>query len=205
MSNSETQVLVVNSSINSTESNSYAIAETLLGTLKQKHNVFETRRDLAQLPLPHLSLEEMATWMSDSDSLDEHQQVLESLSDQVITEVENADLLILTVPMYNFGIPSTLKAWIDRVARAGRTFKYTENGPQGLLTGKKVVIVATRGGKYQGTPKDTQTQYLTDFFNFVGITDIEFVYAEGLNMGELDDAVANANEQVKALAEKLAA
>lgn len=95
--------------------------------------------------------------------------------------------------MYNFGIPSTLKAYFDHIARAGISFRYTEHGPEGLLTGKKAYIFATRGGQYAGTAADTQTAYVREFLNFVGIVDIEFIYAEGLNMG--------ANRQHKALAD----
>jgi FMN-dependent NADH-azoreductase len=91
--------------------------------------------------------------------------------------------VIIGMPMYNFGVPSTFKAWIDRVARAGITFKYTETGPQGLLTNKKVYVLAARGGKYAGTPKDSQSQYLKDVLGFIGLNDIKFVYVEGLAMG----------------------
>jgi FMN-dependent NADH-azoreductase len=86
--------------------------------------------------------------------------------------------------MYNLGIPSTLKAWIDHVARAGITFRYTANGPQGLLAGKQAYVFATRGGRYAGTAFDTQTDFIRNFLGFIGITVVEFVYAEGLNMGE---------------------
>ena len=104
--------------------------------------------------------------------------------------------------MYNLGIPSTLKSWIDQIARAGITFRYTENGPQGLLNGKKVYVLATRGGVYAGTSFDTQTDYVKNFFGFIGITDVEFIYAEGLNMGEESKTAAlkAAHETVNRLA-----
>jgi Acyl carrier protein phosphodiesterase len=92
-------------------------------------------------------------------------------------------VIVIGVPMYNFGIPSTLKAYFDHIARAGITFRYTANGPEGLLKGKRAVILAARGGIYSGTPRDTQTAYLRDFLAFVGITEVEFIYAEGLAMG----------------------
>jgi len=97
---------------------------------------------------------------------------------------------VLGLPLYNFGVPSGLKAYIDHIARAGSTFKYTETGPVGLLTGKKAVIFAARGGKYVGTPADTQSEYIRGFLAFIGITDVEFVYAEGLAMGEEGKQVA---------------
>ena len=111
-------------------------------------------------------------------------------------------MLVIGMPMYNFGVPSTFKAWVDRLARAGVTFKYTENGPVGLLADKKVVVLAARGGQYVGTAKDTQTTYLKDFFAFVGLTDVEFVYAEGLAMGEesFNGAMDAATAQIRALA-----
>ena len=107
------------------------------------------------------------------------------------------DAIALGLPMYNFGIPSGLKAYFDHIARAGVTFKYTENGPVGLLTGKKVYVFAARGGMYAGTAKDSQTTYVRDFLGFIGITDVEFVYAEGLNMGEAAKISALGQAQVR--------
>jgi FMN-dependent NADH-azoreductase len=103
--------------------------------------------------------------------------------------------------MYNFGVPSTLKAYFDHIARAGVTFSYTEKGPVGLLTGKKAYVLAARGGMYAGTPADTETQYVRDFLGFLGITDVEYVYAEGLAIGEAtrEAALAKAREQIEAL------
>jgi FMN-dependent NADH-azoreductase len=103
--------------------------------------------------------------------------------------------------MYNFGVPSMLKAYFDHVARAGVTFRYTEKGPVGLLTGKKVYVFATRGGYYAGTPLDTQTAYVRDFLAFLGITDVEFVYAEGLAISEASKtaSLAKARESLQQL------
>ena len=94
-----------------------------------------------------------------------------------------ADVLVLGVPMYNFGVPVQLKTWIDAIARAGVTFRYTENGPVGLLTGKKVYVALARGGLYRDTPADSQVPYLKGILAFLGMTDVEFIYAEGLAMG----------------------
>jgi FMN-dependent NADH-azoreductase len=93
-------------------------------------------------------------------------------------------VIVLGLPMYNFGPPSTLKAYFDHVARAGVTFRYTDSGPVGLVTGKKVYVFAARGGLYAGTPRDTQTQYVRDFLAILGMNDVEFVYAEGLAVSE---------------------
>jgi FMN-dependent NADH-azoreductase len=111
-------------------------------------------------------------------------------SDALIEELKSADTLVLGLPMYNFGIPSTLKAYFDHIARAGVTFRYTDKGAVGLLTGKRAVVFASRGGRYAGTPLDTQTGYVRDFLRFIGIEDVEFVYAEGLAMGEETKAAA---------------
>ena len=102
----------------------------------------------------------------------------------MIAELKSADVIVLAVPLYNFGVPSTLKAYFDHIARAGVTFRYTDKGPVGLLTGKNAIVFATRGGRYAGTPLDSQTPYLNAFLAFLGITDVEFVYAEGLAISE---------------------
>ena len=104
--------------------------------------------------------------------------------------------------MYNLGIPSTLKAYFDHIARAGVTFRYTERGPVGLITGKIAYVFAARGGRYAGTPLDTQTPYLRNLLTFLGMSDVEFVFAEGLRMGPAtkEQAVAKASAQAEALA-----
>ena len=109
-----------------------------------------------------------------------------ALDDALIAEVQAADVVVLGVPMYNFGVPAQLKNWIDAIARAGVTFRYTANGPEGLLKGKKVYVALTRGGKYRDTPADTQVPYLKTVLGFLGMTDVQFVYAEGLAMGDAD-------------------
>lgn len=160
-----------------------------------------TVRDLAVEPLPHLGAAEVGAFFTPAASRSAEQQALVALSDGLVAELAAADVLVLGVPMYNFGIPSTLKAYFDRVARAGVTFKYTETGPVGLLTGKKAYVLAARGGMYQGTAKDSQTAYLKDFLSFIGIDDVTFVYAEGLNMGDANRsaALAAAERQIAQL------
>ena len=158
-------------------------------------------RDLSAQPLAHLSADEVSAFFTPAGARSAEQQALVAVSDALVAELRAADVLVLGVPMYNFGIPSTLKAYFDRLARAGVTFKYTETGPVGLLTGKKAYVLAARGGMYQGTPKDSQTAYLKDFLSFIGIDDVTFVYAEGLNMGEAgrDAALAAAHQQIAQL------
>ncbi len=124
-------------------------------------------------------------------------------SDALIAELKHADTLVLGLPMYNFGVPSQLKAYFDHIARAGVTFKYTEKGAVGLLTGKKAYVFAARGGLYQGTPRDTQTPYVREFLAFLGITDVEFVYAEGLAISEASrtESLARAQRSLHSLAQ----
>lgn len=141
-----------------------------------------TERDLGRHPIPHLDLDTVQAIGTPAAQRTPAQQELARLGDELIAELQSHDALLLAVPMYNFGIPSTLKAWIDHVARAGVTFRYTATGPEGLLKNKQAYVMAARGGAYAGTDKDTQTPYLQTFLRFIGIEDIRFVYAEKLNM-----------------------
>lgn len=161
-----------------------------------------TVRDLARDPVPHLDAERFMAFLAKPDQRSAEQAAAVAYSDALIAELQAADVIVIGLPMYNLGIPSILKAWIDQVARAGVTFRYTGAGPQGLLTGKKAYVFATRGGKYAGTQFDTQTEYVRNFLGFIGITDVEFVYAEGLNMGEQSKAagLAGANQELARLA-----
>jgi FMN-dependent NADH-azoreductase len=140
-------------------------------------------RDLARHPVPHLTAERFQAFLTPPAERTAEQAVWAAESDELIAELRTAATVVVGLPMYNFGIPSTLKAWIDHVARAGVTFRYTESGPLGLLADRRTVLFATRGGRHHGTPRDTQTAYMTQFLNFIGIRDIRFVYAEGLAQG----------------------
>jgi FMN-dependent NADH-azoreductase len=137
-------------------------------------------RDLGSEPVPHLTAERFGAFVTPIASRDAAQQAVVDYSDGLIAEIKAADVLVIGLPMYNFGVPSTLKSYFDHIARAGETFRYTANGPVGLLGGKKVYVFATRGGTYVGTPLDTQTSYVRDFLAFIGLRDTQFVYAEGL-------------------------
>ncbi len=157
-------------------------------------------RDLAADPLPHLDSVAVGGFMGAPEGRTPEQTAAVALSDDLIAEIQAADVVVIGLPMYNFGIPSTLKAWIDHIARAGITFRYTENGPEGLLKGKTAYIFAARGGIYGGTGNDHQMPYMTQILGFLGITDVNVVTAEGLAKPDLkDDALARAQDQVAAL------
>ena len=146
-------------------------------------------RDLASDPVPHLTAEVFAGFNAQPGERSPAQQRAVDVSDALIDELKRADVFVLGLPMYNFGVPSTLKAYFDYIGRGGKTFRYTENGPEGLLTGKKAYVFAARGGVYADA-SDTETAYVRQFLSFLGITDIEFVYAEGLALGDAARTVA---------------
>lgn len=155
-------------------------------------------RDVGREPVPHLTAERFQAFLAKPGERTPEQQAVAGFSDALIDELRRADVIVLGLPMYNFGLPSSLKAYFDHIARAGVTFRYTEHGPEGLLKGKKAYVFATRGGLYAGTPNDTQTPYVRDILRFIGIDDVEFVYAEGLAMGDVpkEKALAEANRAI---------
>ena len=197
------KILQINASARSEGSNSTRVADAIVAKLKSAHPeaVLELR-DLARDPHPMLDEEALGALFTAPAERSAAQAARVALDDAVIAQLQSADAIVLGVPMYNFGTPVQLKAWIDAIARVGVTFRYTESGPQGLVTGKKVYVALARGGQYRGTPADTQVPYLKSVLGFLGMTDIEFVYAEGLAMGPesatkgFDDARA----QIEALA-----
>jgi FMN-dependent NADH-azoreductase len=189
-------ILLIKSSLNGEQSHSNTLSQSLVKQLNVKGNVTIVRRDLAKDNLPHLTQAEMGAWMTDIAQRSQEQTDLATISDDLIEELKNSDTIVVAMPMYNFGVPSTFKTWVDRVARAGITFQYTENGPAGLLKDKTVIVVASRGGIYAGTQKDSQTQYLKDVFSFMGMEDITFIYAEGLNMLGSDERLAQAQQTI---------
>lgn len=190
-------VLVINSSLNAEEGNSAKLTKHLAQHLSTKYQSNVHTVNLYAGAISHLSGAEMQAWMTDADDRSPEQKALAQISDSYIEQVLAADTIVLGMPMYNFGVPSTFKAWVDRIARAGVTFQYTAEGPVGLLKNKKVIVVAARGGIYQGTPLDTQTTYLRDFFAFLGLQDIDFIYAEGLAMPAKDESMAAAITQLE--------
>lgn len=172
-------ILRLNSSLFSTDGQSSRLADAFVAGRKAA-GAAVIDRDLATDPVPHLTAERFQAFLSKPETRTALEAAVLAQSDALIAELRRADEIVIGLPMYNFGIPSTLKAYFDHVARAGQTFKYTDQGSVGLLAGKKAFVFAARGGYYAGTASDTQTQYVRDFLAFLGITDVEFVYAEGL-------------------------
>lgn len=197
-----THVLQLNSSLSGESGQSSRLASEFAAALAAATGATVKVRDLASQPVPHLTAERFAAFTTPASERTVEQQRHVAESDALIEELRRADVLVLGVPMYNFGVPSTLKAYFDHVARAGVTFRYTAEGPVGLLTGKTVYVFATRGGRYAGTANDLQTAYVRQFLGFIGIRDVEFVYVEGLALGDeqREQALAAAAARIDQLA-----
>jgi FMN-dependent NADH-azoreductase len=196
-------ILQVNSSARTEGSHSTSLANALVERIRAGNpGATVTVRDLSRTP--HLPLDESAlqALFTPADKRTPEQAARVAQDDALISEIQAADVVVLGVPMYNFGVPGQLKNWIDAISRAQVTFRYTASGPEGLLKDKKVYVALTRGGLYRNTPSDTQVPYLRTIFSFLGLTDVQFVYAEGLAMGPeaLQNALASAHSQIDELA-----
>ncbi|TRO38444.1 FMN-dependent NADH-azoreductase [Pseudomonas sp. ALS1131] len=177
-------VLVIESSARQQGSVSRELTQQFIAKWQATHLADQIQvRDLAAEPVPHLDATLLGGWMTPSEQQSEAEKAALARSNQLTDELLAADVLVLAAPMYNFAIPSTLKAWLDHVLRAGVTFKYTETGPQGLLTGKRAFVLTARGGIYAGSGLDHQEPYLRQALAFIGIHDVQFIHAEGLNLG----------------------
>jgi FMN-dependent NADH-azoreductase len=195
-------VLQIDSSIFGDQGQSSQLTAYLVATLKRQQLTQVTYRNLAAEPLPHLTGATLVALSTDANERTPEQAATVAMADALIAELQAANTLVLAAPMYNFAVPSTLKAWMDYVARAGVTFRYTANGPEGLLTHKKAYVVSTRGGLHQGKVSDSQTAFVNTFLNFIGITDVVWIYAEGINMGEFKAiAIDQAKAQINAVLE----
>ena len=178
-------LLQLNTSIFSENGQSTRLADAFVAMRKSvEPGLRVVVRDLAKDPVPHLTADGFQGFLAKPEARTPGQAKVVAYSDTLIDELRRADTIVLGLPMYNFSVPSTLKAYFDHVGRAGETFKYSDKGPVGLLTGKKAYVFAARGGVYLGTKADTQTACVRDFLGFLGITDVEFVHAEGLAMGD---------------------
>ena len=197
-------ILQINSSARREGSHSSRLAERIVARLREADpEATLAVRDLTATPHPILDEAALGALFTPAAQRTVEQAARVAQDDALIAEIQAADVVVLGVPMYNFGVPVQLKNWIDAISRAGVTFRYSANGPEGLLAGKKVYVALARGGKYRNTPADSQVPYLETVLAFLGMTDVHFVYAEGLAMGpdaerdalatayaEIDEAVA---------------
>jgi FMN-dependent NADH-azoreductase len=197
-----TKVLTIETSIFSEPSQSTALIDLVLEQLRESSGPLEViRRNFVSQPVPHLDEERFSAFNTEENERTQRQQDLVSYSDTLISEISGADVIVLGLPMYNFGAPSSLKAYFDQIARAGHTFRYTEKGPVGMLEDRPVYVVATRGGQYRDTPNDHQVPYIKQFLGFIGLEDLRFIYAEGLAMSDARErSLELAHEQIQELA-----
>ena len=178
------KILQVNASVRGADANSTKIANQITAALLAKHPQAQvTLRDLGAQAPAVLDSNGAQALFTPADARNPEQQQRVAQDDELIAEVQAADVLVLGVPMYNFGNSVQLKSWIDALCRNGVTFRYTEQGSIGLLENKTVYVGFARGGRYRGSELDSQTPYLKAVLGFIGLHDVRFIYAEGLNMG----------------------
>ena len=177
-------VLIIESSARQQDSISRQLTRQFISQWQAAHPADQiTVRDVALNPLPHLDANLLGGWMKPADQRSASEQASLDRSNTLTDELLAADVLVMAAPMYNFAIPSTLKAWLDHVLRAGVTFKYTATGPQGLFIGKRAIVLTARGGIHTGASSDHQEPYLRQVMAFIGIHDVAFIHAEGMNLG----------------------
>ncbi|QDH34499.1 NAD(P)H-dependent oxidoreductase [Porphyrobacter sp. YT40] len=195
-------ILYVTASIRSeSDSVSRGLGQRLVDGLAAKTGASVTTRDLADNDLPYMTAERFAANLAPKDERTPEQAELAAIADTLIAELQAADTIVIATPIYNFAPPATLKSWADLVARAGTTFRYTANGPEGLLTGKKAYLAIASGGTPVGSDFDFMSRWLTFFLGFLGITDVEIVAADGIMGIDGEAKIAAAQEA----AEKIAA
>jgi FMN-dependent NADH-azoreductase len=195
-----TNVLIVDSAATGDSSVSRRLTRELESILRGRGPVRIVHRDVGARPVPHLTAETTPALRGAEPQTEAARKSL-ALSDALIAELKAADLVVIGAPMYNFGIASTLKSWFDHVLRAGITFRYSEAGPEGLLKGKKAVVIESRGGLYSSGPAvalDSQEPHLRTLLGFIGLDDVAFVRAEKLGFGP-DQAAASIAEAVEEL------
>ena len=199
-----TTLLQIKASISHDHGLSSRLANNFVAAYRKGHpdTKLVVREVASAEPVPHLNGERFGAFIAKPEERTDAQHAVVAYSDALIEELKRADIIVIGLPMYNFGVPSQLKAYFDHIARAGVTFKYTATGPVGLLTGKKVYVFAARGGLYAGSPLDTQTGYVRDFLAFLGMKDVQFVYAEGLAVSpeSREAGLAKAAAEIAALA-----
>lgn len=197
-------ILQINGSARANGSNSTRVADAITARLKARDPQATVElRDLARDPHPVLDETALSALFTPADQRTPQQSERVALDDALIAQLKRADVIVLGVPMYNFGVSVQIKSWIDAVTRAGQTFRYTANGPEGLVSGKKVYVGLARGGIYRDTPADSQVPYLKGVLGLMGMTDVEFIYAEGVNMGP--DRASAAFDEVAAQIDEIVA
>ncbi|WP_417836140.1 FMN-dependent NADH-azoreductase [Thalassospira tepidiphila] len=193
-----TKVLHVSASVNGENSNSRQIALKLIDRIKAADSSATViERDTNEALVSAITGETVGAFYTPAEDRSDAQKEIIAASDKMVAEILDADVLVIGAPMYNFSIPSTLKAWVDLIARVGVTFKYTENGAVGLVEGKKAYIVAATGGVPVNSPVDFATPYLKQVLAFIGITDVEVVEASGFAVNA-EEAMAKAIANVEA-------
>lgn len=201
-----TTILHIDSSVRSSGSLTRQLGGEFIAKLQAAHPAARVvTRDLAASPVPHLTEQVIGAFFTPAEQRSAAQAQAVQTSDTLVDELLAADTIVIGAPMYNFSITSGLKAWIDHIARAGRTFKYGANGPEGLVSGKKVYVLVASGGVYSAGPAaayDHVTTYLRAALGFLGMTDVTFVVAEGVAMGEeaVNTALAHSRAQLDAIA-----
>ncbi|MBJ3816762.1 FMN-dependent NADH-azoreductase [Shimwellia pseudoproteus] len=191
------KVLVLKSSILAEHSQSSQLSDYFVQQWREKHPADQiTVRDLAAQPIPVLDGELVGALRPSDAQLTKRQQEALALSDTLIAELKAHDVIVIAAPMYNFNIPTQLKNYFDLIARAGVTFRYTEKGPEGLITGKRTIVLTSRGGIHKDTPTDLVTPYLNVFLGFIGLTAVEVIFEEGIAYGP--EVAAKAQTEAKA-------
>lgn len=193
-------LLVIGSSPAKEQSLSSQLLDYFSGQFKQKIPRGEVKsRDLGQDIVPHLSQETIGAFYTPDDQLTEAQKNNVAISDALIEELNQADMIVIGSPMHNFSISSHLKTYFDQIARVGKTFQYTENGPQGLLTHKKVLVITARGGNYSNPAyavMDHQEPYIRTFLGFIGLNDVDFVHLQGVSSGNVEPLIEQAKNEI---------
>ncbi len=194
------RLLFVKSSVFGEGGQSSKLADRLIQRWRaQAPEVEVITRDLVSKPIAHFDMTAITALSTPAADQTPVQKEIVALSDQLIAEVQDADAIIIAAPMYNFAVPSQLKAWFDQIARNGVTFRYTENGPEGLLKDKPVYILATRGGMYHDAGLDYQVPWLKLILGFVGLKNVHVIMAEGLNMSDADKSIAAAQQAIDSI------
>jgi FMN-dependent NADH-azoreductase len=202
-------ILFVPSSPRGWESYSHRVARRIVDELLTRNpGARVVVRDVAKRPLPHVGAAFASGRAVPAEKRSDADRQALALSDELVAELFAADVIVIAAPMHNFGIPSSLKAWIDHIVRPGRTFSYSEKGPEGLVTGKKAVLVFARGGVYSEGPMqsfDFQEPYLRAVLGFIGITDVEVVRVEGVAFGEaaVSQSLRSAEARADAIVRKI--